>query len=186
MRIELVPGTANVVRFPVERRAAPTLDLLRGIVPDVREMMSLAESFGLPAPDPQARHAEDFGTADFIANHVAPEPGPVRRQALDELLADAVHTAITACRAAHDASVVADEARQRLIDAQTEGGYWLPPLEERADTRTTVAAALMLEAYERSERAEGAARAIGFARRGESWRPFDLQSEAASLFGLTG
>ena len=186
MRIEWVPGQANVVRFPVERRASPTLDLLRGIAPDVREVMCLAESFGLPRPDPQARHEEDLGTADFIANHVVPEPGAMRRRALDELLADAVNTAIAACRAAHDASVVADEARQRLIDAQSEGGYWLQPLEQRADARTTEAAVLMIEAHEASERVEGAARAIGFARRGEAWKPFDLNAEAAALFGLTG
>ena len=135
MRIERVPGQANVVRFPVERRASPTLDLLRGIAPDVREVMCLAESFVLPLPDLQARHEEDLGTADFIANHVVPEPGAMRRRALDELLADAVNTAIAACRAAHEASVVADEARQRLIDAQSEGGYWRQPLEQRADAR---------------------------------------------------
>jgi hypothetical protein len=31
MTSDLLPGTANVVRFPVERRARPTLDLLRAI-----------------------------------------------------------------------------------------------------------------------------------------------------------
>ncbi len=186
MHIELLPGTTNVVRFPVERRASPSLDLLRGIAPDPREMMALAESFGLPQPDPHARHDEDEGTAEFIANHVVPEPGPARRKALGEMLAEALAVAITACQTAHDASVVADKARQLLIDAQTAGGHWLPPLEQRADDRTISAAALLLEAHELSERAEGAARAIGFARRGETWRPFDLQAEAAALFGLTG
>ncbi len=186
MRIELVPGQVNVVRFPVERCARPTLELLRGIAPDVREMMSLADSFGLPLPDPHARHEEDVGTAEFIANHVVPEPGAMRRRALDELLADAVNTAIAACRTAHDASVMAGEARQCLINAQSEGGHWLPPLELRADERTTEAAVLMLTAHELSERAEGAVRAIGFARRCEDWRPFELHADAAALFKFTG
>ena len=186
MHIDLLPGTTNVVRFPVERRASPTLDLLRGIAPDPREMMALAESFGLQQPDPHARHDEDEGTADFITNHVVPEPGEARRKVLDEMLAEALAVAITACQAAHDASVVADKARQLLIDAQTAGGHWLPPLEQRADDRTVAAAALLLKAHELSERAEGAVRAIGLARRGETWRPFDLQAEAVALFGLAG
>ena len=112
MHTELLPGTTNVIRFPVERRASPTLDLLRGIAPDPREMMALAESFGLPQPDPRARHDEDEGTAEFIANHVVPEPGPARRKALDEMLAEALGAAVAACQAAHDAAVVADTARQ--------------------------------------------------------------------------
>ncbi len=36
MRVEVLPGMTNVVRFPVERRARPTLELLREIAPDVR------------------------------------------------------------------------------------------------------------------------------------------------------
>ena len=31
MSVELLSGTTNVVRFPIERRARPTLELLRGI-----------------------------------------------------------------------------------------------------------------------------------------------------------
>lgn len=34
MRVELLPGMTNVVRFPVERRAQPRLELLRGIAPE--------------------------------------------------------------------------------------------------------------------------------------------------------
>jgi len=40
MRIELLPGMTNVVRFPVERRARATLELLRGVAPDVREVVN--------------------------------------------------------------------------------------------------------------------------------------------------
>ena len=37
MRIELTPGMTNVVRFPIERRAKPSMDLVRDIAPDSRE-----------------------------------------------------------------------------------------------------------------------------------------------------
>jgi hypothetical protein len=113
LRIELVAGTSNVVRFPVERRARPTLDLLREIA---------------------------------------------------------------------DASVAASHAQQRVVDAQSEGGYWLFPLEERAEALTMTAVQLMVEAHIRSEEAEGAARAVGMAMRGEAWVPFDLQAETEALF----
>ena len=55
MRVELLPGMTNVVRFPVERRARPTLELLRGIAPDVREVLNLAEAFGMEMPLPDLR-----------------------------------------------------------------------------------------------------------------------------------
>jgi hypothetical protein len=42
MRIEILAGTANVVRFPVERLVRPTLDLMREIAPDVREVLLIA------------------------------------------------------------------------------------------------------------------------------------------------
>lgn len=50
MRIELSPGCSNVIRFPVEERAKPSLDLLRDIVPDLREICLVAEAFGLEEP----------------------------------------------------------------------------------------------------------------------------------------
>ena len=40
MRRELLPGTGNVYRFPVELAAKPTADLLRSVAPDVREVES--------------------------------------------------------------------------------------------------------------------------------------------------
>ncbi len=86
MRIELVTGTTNVMRFPVERRARPTLDLLREIEPDVREVLQVAESFQLPLPGAELRDAIDEEVAEHILNHVRPEPGEARLAALDAIL----------------------------------------------------------------------------------------------------
>ena len=68
MRIELLTGTTNVMRFPVERRARPTLDLLREIEPDVREVLQVAESFQLPLPGAELRDAVD----EEVAEHILP------------------------------------------------------------------------------------------------------------------
>jgi len=38
MRIEFMPGMTNVVRFPLEVRVEPSLELLLDIAPDCREV----------------------------------------------------------------------------------------------------------------------------------------------------
>lgn len=58
MTIELLPGTTNVVRFPIEERARPTLDLLREIA---REVGLVADFHGLDLPSPDFRHRVDAG-----------------------------------------------------------------------------------------------------------------------------
>ena len=83
MRIELLPGMTNVVRFPVERRARPTLGLLRDIAPDVREVMSLAEAFGMEMPAPDLRGRTDAATAEHIATNA-----PVAPAELEAFLAE--------------------------------------------------------------------------------------------------
>ena len=64
MRAELLPGVTNVVRFPVERRARPTLELLREIAPDVREVLAMADALGVEAPDPRLRDEADAEMAE--------------------------------------------------------------------------------------------------------------------------
>ncbi len=182
MRVELVTGTTNVVRFPLERRAPPTMDVLRAIAPDVREVLVVADSFGLALPDEDMREAADRAMAGHIAENVRPERGGERRAELDALLAPMVAGAIGACREAADAAQAATAAQQRVVDAQSRGGYWLPPLEERAESLTIGAARLLVEAHLRAEETEGSHRAIMLARRGATWTPFDLQAEAEALF----
>ena len=184
MRVELLPGLTNVIRFPVERRARPTLDLLREIAPDAREVGSAIEAFGLQDPTVGLRDAVDANTADHIANHVREEPGTYRQAALAELLDLVLQGAVTACRDAHDAAVAAAEAQQTLIHAQTEGGYWLEPLETKAEDLTEHAVELLVEAHRRSEEAEGVARAVGIALRGENWKPVARHETVEELFGI--
>ena len=113
-------------------------------------------------------------------------PVPARRLpgALDALLDPVVARAVDACRAAHDMALDAAEAQQMLHQAQTSGHCWAEPLQQRAEALTLKAATLLIEAHARVEEAEGVARAVGLARRGETWTPRDLQAEAEALFGL--
>lgn len=183
MRSELLPGMTNVVRFPVERRACPTLDLLREIAPDVRELLAVADAFGLDVPAFDLRARVDAATAEHIAKHLACA-GEVLQCALDALLDPAVVQAVAACRAAHGGAVDAAEARQALLRAQTAGQVRIGPLQEHAEAVTLTAAGQLIEAHARVEEAEGVARAVGMARRGEKWMPRDPQAEAEALFGI--
>jgi hypothetical protein len=184
MRTGLAPTGSNVIRFPIERRARSTLDLLREIAPDPREVDLAIETFNIDCCPDKARSDADRAMAEHILNHVPCEHGPLRRAVLQWLLTPFVEWAAEACRTAHDSAAAARAARERLARARAEGGDWLAPLEARAVIRTREAARLLVEAYVAAEEAEGAARAIGLALRGEDWRPFDVHAEAAALFGF--
>jgi hypothetical protein len=53
MRYETLTLGGNVIRFPVELRAKPSIDLLIDVAPDLREVELIAEAFGFDAPDPE-------------------------------------------------------------------------------------------------------------------------------------
>ena len=183
MRIELLPGMTNVVRFPVERRARATLELLRGIAPDVREVLSLAEAFGIEPPVHDLRERADAATADYIAAQV-PRDAPTRAAMLTELERPVVERAVAACRAAYDVSLEASEAQQFLLAAQTTGGFLIDGLRERAEALTVRAATLLLMAHARAEEAEGVARAVGLARRGTEWAPRSVVDDMDTLIAV--
>ena len=182
MRIELMPGMTNVVRFPLENRVQPSIALLRAIAPDCREVELVAEAFDLEGSLQEARHGADRAMAEHILNNVVPEPGPRRRVALDSLLHPVIVQAVEACRLAERAGESARDANQRLLKAEIEGGYWVEPLRDSATAKTNEAARRLIEAYIASEEAEGAARAVRIAKSGENWSPFDLRAEEQAVF----
>lgn len=182
MRIELTPGATNVVRFPIERRAKPSMDLVRDIAPDSREISLIIDSFGFDDCIDDIRDVADQEMAEYIANNVRPEPGAKRRAELDALLQPLIEHAVSACREAHEAALAAVKAQGLVVKAQSEGGYWLAPLIEQATTRSNHAARLLIDAHVACQEAEGATRAIEIAKRGETWAPFDLRAEEQALF----
>lgn len=174
MRIELIPGLDNVIRFPVERRVPATLELLREVAPDVREVCNVAEAFGMEAPAHDLYHQADRATAERIHDQVPPEPSSQRRRMLAGMRQDVITEAMMACRAAHDAGMAANEAHQRLLAAQT-AHVWrgeIDHLSERADRVT--------------EQALGAVRAIDLARCGETWTPRSAEADMLWLLEQAG
>jgi hypothetical protein len=135
---------------------------------------------------PDLRERTDAETAEYILNQVV-ETGEARNRALDALVEPVIARAVTACRAAFDVALEAVEARQVLLRAQTAGHQWIGPSQERAEALTFEASQLFIQAHARTEEAEGVARAVGIARRGETWTPRDPQADAAALFfGMVG
>ena len=67
MTIELVPGTTNVVRLPSAGRTASTLDLLREITPDVREVSLIAAAYGVAMRSDDLWQRVDAETAEHIS-----------------------------------------------------------------------------------------------------------------------
>jgi hypothetical protein len=159
----MIRGVSNVIRFPIERRATPTLELLRQIAPDPREVLQIIEAFDLDQAIHELRHAAGERMAARIRDEAPPESGGSRRATLADMLAPSLRRAVDLCRQADAAMVSAAAAQECLVMAQTEGGYWLPPLEARASGLTDAAARLMVAAYVACEEAEGAARATDFA-----------------------
>ena len=181
MSVELLSGMTNVVRFPVERRARPMLELLRGIAPDVREVLNVAEAFGMERPVPDLRERADVATAEHIANQI-PAAGAERERLLGEMLDPIIAAAIASCRVAHDAWLEAAAAEEVLVRARQAGHFPGDALEERAAALARRAAERLLVAHMRTEETEGVARAVGFARSGEAWQPRDARREAEELF----
>src|SRR5271157_6348233 len=181
MRYETLTLGGNVIRFPVELRAKPSIDLLIEVAPDSREVELVAEAFGFDAPDPEGRSKADRAMAEAIAKAELPADPNERRAALNAMLKPLVDRAVAACVAARQAALRSDEAGEQLASAQIEGGYWLAPLEDAADHWAVESARLQLTAYEAAEAAHGAGRAIEFAKRGETWRPSNVDEDVDAL-----
>ncbi len=172
MNIELMPGLTNVVRFPVEERAAPSMAVIYKIEPDLREVMQVVEGFFLELPDPELANQVDAETADYIAEQVLPLAPSERGPALDDLLRPVVATAVEACRRADQVGKRAVAAGERLAMAQASGGQWLGLLERDADGLLGQSAELLVLAHQRCQEAHGVNRAVGMARRGETWTSY--------------
>jgi len=183
MRWELLPGSSNVYRFPVELVAKPTADLLRSVAPDVREVSLIAEAFGLEEPPMEVRNASDRAMAERIAATTCwPEDAKAKRAALEAMPKPLVERALRMCREAREAGLRSDDAAEKFVSAELEGGYWLKPLKDASDYWAMESARRLIDAYAAAEVALGAERAVGFALRGEAWRPFDVREEAEALF----
>jgi hypothetical protein len=181
MLYETLTLGGNVIRFPIELRAKPSIDLLIDVAPDSREVELIAEAFGLDAPDPEERAQADRAMAATIAAMDLPVDRKERRAALNAILTPFVDRAVAACAEARQASLRSDADNEKFAKAQMEGGYWLAPLKEIADYWAVEAARLQIVAHGAAQTAHGAGRAIELAKRGEAWHPSNAEDDMNAL-----
>src|SRR5271166_1034304 len=181
MRYETMSLGSNVIRFPVELRAKPSIDLLIEVAPDSREVELIAEAFAFEPPDPDGRGKADRAMAETIGKRDLPADPKERRAALNAMLKPLVDRAVAACGEARQTALRSDEAGEKLASAQIEGGYWLAPLEDAANHWAVESARLLLVAHEAAQAAHGAGRAIEFAKRGDPWRPSSIEEDVDAL-----
>jgi hypothetical protein len=181
MRYETMTLGSNVIRFPVELRAKPSIDLLIEVAPDSREVELIAEAFGFEAPDPDGRSKADRAMAETIKKTDLPADPKERRAALNAMLKPIVDRAVAACGEARQAALRSDETGAKLARAQIEGGYWLAPLEDAADHWAVESARLQMFAHAAAQAAHGAGRAIECAKRGEPWRLSNVDEDVDAL-----
>src|SRR5580698_10175182 len=128
VRYETLTLGGNVIRFPVELRPRPSIDLLIDVAPDWREVELIAEAFGFDTPDPEGRAKADRAMAERIAAMDLPVDRQERRVALNAILKLLVDRAVAACAQARQASLRSDADNEKFAKAQMAGGYWLAPL----------------------------------------------------------
>ena len=176
MNVEMLPGLDNVVRFPIELRVAPSMEVIHEIEPDCREVFQVAESFRLELPDPDLANQVDAETAIYIAEQILPLTPSEQKAALGELLDPVVRRAVHACRFMDRVSKQSVQAELALLQAHTDGDcYYFPSLEEKANALSNQAAELLILAYTRCREVHGAHRAISMAQGGETWTPYSAK-----------
>jgi hypothetical protein len=181
MSITSLPPGSNVVRFPVELVGRPTLELMRDLAPDVRTVEMMAEAYDLDVPAPEFRDQVDAEAAEYMLNHMIPEPGARRAQQLAEMQEPLVKAAVEASCASRRAFGLVEELQEHVNRAKVQGGFWLQPIEERLEVRERQAAEATIEAHLRAEEAEGVARAVSLARSGQPWTPRSVAADMDAL-----
>ena len=86
----------NLVRFPVERRAPPTYEMMCDLAPDSRMIPAVAEAMQVEDIDLDLRHAVDREMAEYLATAPVPESGTARQQFFVALRSQALAPAIAA------------------------------------------------------------------------------------------
>lgn len=180
----MTEATSNVIRFPIERRGRSDVGLIHELMPDIRVVSANAGAFGFELPEADLHDRADRDMAEYILNNVRPEPGFQRSAELDRLLGPLIVEALKLCRAASDAVARASSAEERLEIARRGGYPGLRAAEEAAISAWREATRLQLEAYEASQEALGAARAVALAKEGVPWTARVPRDEERMVFGI--
>jgi len=171
MEIDLLPGTGSVVRFPVERRAKPTLALAEELAPrsDLADAMADERANDEGRPDTLAQAAGAFTIlAQALEFSMGVEASLAHLRAVNEVQ---VQQACTRGWAYRDAEAAAEQAELRLGNAKAAGfDGLLDGLHEEVRRCRATWTACALAARAAADAARGAQEALDCHESGEPWR----------------
>ena len=171
MEIDHLPGTDGVVRFPVERRAKPTLLLAEELAPrsDLADAMADERANGEGCPDTLAQAAEAFTTlAETLEFSMGVEASLAHLRAMNAVQ---VERACALGWAYRDAEAAAEAVELKLRNAKAAGfDGLLDGLHEQVRRTRSKWTACALAARATADAARGAKEALDCHERGEPWR----------------
>ena len=171
----------NLVRFPVEKRAPVSYEMMCDLAPDWRMISLLVDALEIDDYDHDVGDRADAAMAEALRAMDVPKEAAARRPFFVELRAQALRPAIAACvdakriaDATYQAGRVANEAEQnKELNAFALG--------RRANHFVHSSTRAALEAHRLCEIARGKCRALTLAEMDEPWVPFDVQDAGAWL-----
>ena len=108
------------------------------------------------------RNASDRAMAERIAATTCwPKDARAKRAAIEAMLKPLVERALRMCREAREAGLRSDDAAEKFVSAELEGGYWLKPLKDASDYWAMASARRLIGAYAAAEVALGADGRLG-------------------------
>jgi len=171
MDIDHLPGTGGVVRFPVERRAKPTLMLAEELAPrsDLADAMADERANGEDRPDTLARTVEAFTVlATALEFSMGVDPALEHLRAMNAVQ---VQRACTLGWAYRDAEAAAEKAELQLKNARAAGfDGLLGGMHEQVRRSRAVWTACALAARAAADAARGAKEALDCHESGEVWQ----------------
>lgn len=185
MEIDHLPGTDGVVRFPVERRAKPTLLLAEELAPrsDLADAMADERANGEGRPDTLAQVVEAFTTlAETLEFSMGVDAALAHLRAMNEVQ---VERACALGWAYRDAEAAAEAAELKLRTAKAAGFEGLlDGLHEQVRRTRSVWTACALAARAAADAARGAREALDCHERGEPWRRMTGEENGLLLLEL--
>lgn len=171
MDIDHLPGTDGVVRFPVERRAKPTLMLAEELAPrsDLADAMADERANGEGRPDTLVQVVDAFTMlAETLEFSMGVDAALAHLRAMNEVQ---VERACTLGWAYRDAEVAAEAVELQLRNAKAAGyDGLLGGLHEQVRRSRAKWTARALAARAAADAARGAKEALDCHESGEPWR----------------
>ncbi len=185
MEIDHLPGTDGVVRFPVERRAKPTLMLAEELAPrqDLADTMADERANGEGRPDTLVQAVEAFTKlAAALEFSMGVEASLAHLRAMNAVQ---VERACTLGWAYRDAEAAAEQDQLKLRTAEAVGYEGLlDGLHEQVRRSRSKWTACALAARAAADAARGAKEALDCHERGEPWRRMTGEEGGMLLFDL--